>query len=356
MSFGEVGIMMQQEPSRRAEEERELGMGHVNNRLSFIAPRFPPATERPPSMGPEQHVLNEIATHFASFESACRSGDLHTVHAVVSPQTRSSAFLHHGLILSLESGHVDIARYLLSSGAPITPNTPVHILSAPPDQQIALFELLAQSGWGPNIPGDYGTVLLPKVVTHLPVLCWFLAHGADPNLGAHHDSSDFTGQPNPQSCAALEAASARGSADAVRLLLNAGASIHYGTPLHFAAGACSPGIMPRSVISKEFDASRIPIMELLVERGADVNQMGESRVVVHHPIMYAVMAGAAERVKWLLEHGADPEARGAWGSAAEYVEMVGSEEMKSVLRQSILERSKVHGGLFGNLAMRFKVG
>lgn len=355
MSVSEVGIMMQQEPSRRADEERELGMGHVNNRLSFIAPRFPP-TEIPQSMEAEQHnFLNDIAAHFASFESACRSGDLHAVHAVISPQKRSSAFLHHGLILSLESGHVDIARYLLSSGAPITPNTPVHILSAPPDQQIALFELLAQSGWGPNIPGDYGTVLLPKVVTHLPVLCWFLAHGADPNLGAHHDSSDVTGQANPQSCAALEAASARGSVDAVRLLLNAGASIHYGTPLHFAAGACSPGIMPRSVISKEFDTSRIPIMELLVERGADVNQMGESRVVVHHPIMYAVMAGAVERVRWLLEQGADPEARGAWGSAAEYVEMVGSDEMKSVLRQSMLERSKANEGSFGNLAMRFKV-
>ncbi|KAJ5627764.1 hypothetical protein N7490_009992 [Penicillium lividum] len=349
MSFSEVGMMMQQEPSRRADEERELGMGHVNNRLSFIAPRFPQAP-----MESEHNFLNEIASHFASFESACRAGDLHAVHAAVSPQTRSSAFLHHGLIIALEAGHVDIARYLLSTGAPITPNTPVHILSAPPDQQIALFELLAQSGWGPNMPGDYGTVLLPKVVTHLPVLCWFLAHGANPNLGAHHDSSDIAGHPNPQSCAALEAAAARGSVDAVRLLLNAGASIHYGTPLHFAAGACSPGIVPRSVISKEFDASRIPIMELLVERGADVNQMGQSRVVVHHPIMYAVMAGAVERVKWLLERGADPEARGAWGSAAEYVDMVGSEEMKSVLRQSVIERSR-DGGLFGNLAMRFKI-
>ncbi|KAJ5917362.1 hypothetical protein N7466_010916 [Penicillium verhagenii] len=357
MSFSEVGIMMHQEPSRRADEERELGMGHVNNRLSFIAPSFPPAaTILPLAAEPEleqRNFLNEIATVFASFESACRSGDIHTVHALVSQQSRSRAFLHHGLILSLESGHVEIARYLLSTGAPITPNTPAHILSAPPDCQIDLFELLAQSGWGPNFPGDYGTLLLPKVVTHLPVLCWFLAHGANPNLGAHHDS-DIAGPPHPQSCAALEAAAARGSVDAVRLLLNAGASIHYGTPLHFAAGACSPGIMPRSVITKEFDASRIPIMELLVERGADVNQMGQSRVVVHHPIMYAVMAGAVGRVRWLLEHGADPEARGAWGSAAEYVEMVGSEEMKQVLRHSAHERSGANGGGFGNLAIRFK--
>ncbi|KAJ5725482.1 uncharacterized protein N7483_006839 [Penicillium malachiteum] len=296
---------------------------------------------------------NEQITHFASYEAACREGNLHTVHAVISSQPQSAAFLHHGLILALETGNVDVARYLLSSGAPVTPNTPVHILSAPPNTQIPLFELLAQSGWGPNIPGDYGAVLLPKVVTNLPVLCWFLAHGANPNLGAQHDSTDIAAQPNPQSCAALEAAAARGSVEAVRLLLDAGASIHYGTPLHFAAGACSPGIVPRSVVSREFDTSRIPVMALLVERGADVNQMGQSRVVVHHPIMYAVMAGAVERVKWLLEQGADPEARGAWGSAAEYVEMVGSEDLKSVLRQGINLRA--NGGLHESLTIRPRV-
>lgn len=362
MAFGEVGTMVQPDTSRRAAQERELGMGHVNNRLSFIAPNAPPAigfsstgsNESNTNNNPNNFSYNDAASHFASYESGCREGNLHAVHAVVSPQPRSPAFLHHGLILALESGQVETARYLLSSGAPVTPNTPVHVLTAPPNLQIPLFELLAQSGWGPNVPGEYGAVLLPKVVTNLPVLCWFLAHGANPNLGAQHDTVDIAAQPNPQSCAALEAAAARGSVDAVRLLLDAGASIHYGTPLHFAAGACSPGIMPRSVISKEFDASRIPIMALLVERGADVNQMGESRVVVHHPIMYAVMAGAVERVKWLLEQGADPEARGAWGSAAEYVEMVGSEELKSVLRMGIQAKMGADG-FQGNLAIRPRV-
>lgn len=343
--------MVQPDTTRRAAQERELGMGHVNNRLSFIAPNFQPSIA---FQSMENNALPGSPTYFDSYTSACREGNLQTVHGLVSSQTVSAPFLHHGLILALESGHVDIARYLLSAGAPITPNTPVHILSAPPFSQIPLFELLAQSGWGPNIPGEYGAVLLPKVVTNLPVLCWFLAHGANPNLGAQHDTTDISAHPNTQSCAALEAAAARGSVEAVRLLLDAGASIHYGTPLHFAAGACSPGIMPRSVISREFDASRIPIMALLVERGANVNQMGESRVVVHHPIMYAVMAGAVERVKWLLEHGADPMARGAWGSAAEYVEVVGSEEMKSVLRHGIQMRG-VNGGVHENLVIRPRV-
>ncbi|KAJ5291211.1 hypothetical protein N7478_000462 [Penicillium angulare] len=350
MSFGEVGTMVQPDTPRRAARERELGMGHVNNRLSFIAPNFQPSIA---FSSMESNSVPETPTLFDSYTSACREGNIHTVHAIVSSQSPTVPFLHHGLILALESGHVEVARYLLSAGAPITQNTPVHILSAQPSLQIPLFELLAQSGWGPNIPGEYGAVLLPKVVTNLPVLCWFLAHGANPNLGAQHDTTDISAHPNTQSCAALEAASARGSVDAVRLLLDAGASIHYGTPLHFAAGACSPGIMPRSVISSEFDASRIPIMALLVERGADVNQMGMSRVVVHHPIMYAVMAGAAERVKWLLEHGADPQARGAWGSAAEYVEMVGSEDLKSVLRHGI-EMKGVNGGAHDNLNLAIR--
>ena len=60
--------------------------------------------------------------------------------------------------------------------------------------------------------------------------------------------------------------------------------------------------------SKEFDESRIPVMALLVEGGADVNQAKISRhMVARYVIVHAVMAGAVERVRWLLEQGLDPE-------------------------------------------------
>jgi hypothetical protein len=112
------------------------------------------------------------------------------------------------------------------------------------------------------------------------------------------------------------------------MLLDGGAEIKNGTPLHYAAGACPAGSSTREVGSREFDVGRIPIMVLLVQHGADVNQRGDSVLVKHHPIMYAVMAKAVERARWLLAHGADPEARGDWGCAAEYAAM-GSEEMRS---------------------------
>ncbi|KAJ5161689.1 hypothetical protein N7492_007081 [Penicillium capsulatum] len=304
----------------------------------------------------------ETPEYVVSFENACQRGPISTIQSIVSAEARSPAFLHHGLNVALSAGNTDAVRYLLAAGAPIVRRTPACILAAPPDQQIPLFEIFTQHGWSPNTPGDYGAVLLPKTVTSLPLLRWFLVHGANPNLGPQQSSNDPASGPNFHSCAALEAAAAHGSVEAVRMILDAGAEISYGTPLHYAAGAVPPGTkssggphptsgaapqnMMRDAENKEFDMSRIPVMGLLVERGADVNQLGESRLVAHHPIMYAALAGAVERVRWLLEQGADPEARGAWGSAAEYVATMGSDEMKRVMEAGIRARHGLSGEAF----------
>ncbi|KAI9653655.1 MAG: hypothetical protein M1821_007002 [Bathelium mastoideum] len=279
----------------------------------------------------------------SAFESACRDGPQSAVASMLN-STSTPYFLHHGLESALSAGNAPVVAYLLSVGAPIARATPSNILiSAPRDKQIPLFELLSEHGWTPNTPGLYGEVLLPQVVKNPLLLKWFLDHGANPNLGAQRDSRDRLGPSDTKSCAALEAAAAHADLSTVRLLLDAGAEISNGYPLHSAAGACPPNTNPhqaRVQPSKEFDKARIPVMEELVKRGADVNQKLESRYMEPRwAVELAVMAGAVERVGWLLERGADPERKGKGVSAREYAEKLGSEEMKKVMEEGTRART-----------------
>ena len=84
-------------------------------------------------------------------------------------------------------------------------------------------------------------------------------------------------------------------------------------------------------------------MALLVDRGADVNHIEKSRhMVARYAVVHAVMAGAVESVRWLLERGADPEARGAWGSTVEYARTMGNEEMRRVVEEGVTARRWVN--------------
>ena len=286
--------------------------------------------------------------HVISFESACQAGPVSTLQANKSPEVRTPVLLNHGLVLALTAGNVETAKYLLVSGAPISRETARHVLSAPAQAQIPLFELLAQNGWTPNTPGFYGHVLLPdvRVVTNLPLLSWFLNHGANPNLGTQRNNEDRFGGPDKDSCAALEAAAARGTPAAVNMLLSAGAKSSNGAPLYCAAGVCEPGENPNAKLvtpQKEFDVGRIPVMAMLVEHGVDVNQPLNSRYQEpQYAIASAVKAGAVERVRWLLQHGADPHAgRGGSGSAVDLLRGA-SDEMKRVVEEEI-SRSQASG-------------
>ncbi|OBS28288.1 hypothetical protein FPOA_02229 [Fusarium poae] len=293
-----------------------------------------------PVQEPEDNNIlyhRNLSPEATSFFFACKTADMSTVESIVTSQARTPVFLNHGLIIALESGNVDIARYLLQSGAPISRETPKVVLKAPADQQMALFETLTEHGWTVNTPGFYGEVLLPTLIhrNNETLIDWFLAQGADPTLGIQEDYHERLGGPDTSSCLALQLAAAHGSADLVQKLLNAGAKITKGAPLYYAAGALPQGANPhvgRVTPTKEFDISRIPVMKLLVENGAGVNDKLETRhMVALYPIVNAVCAGAVERVKWLLDQGADPDLKGPYGSAKDYADKLSSDEMKQAL-------------------------
>lgn len=289
-------------------------------------------------------ALNADDRHcLAAFEDACVRGLLPKVQSILaSAETpRPPTFLHHGLVQALRGGHVQLVQHLLSNGAPIGRQTPFRILNAPSENKLALFALLAEYGWAPGTPGYYGDMLLPYVVSDHILLRWFLSQSVNPNYGRQSYNRDSFGGPDTESGAALEAAAVLNDVDALSILLDSGADVHFGAPLHRAAGVCPPGINPyyeRPHPDQEFDRSTISTMALLVQRGADVNKREESRnVVPGYPIVHAVMAGAKERVKWLLEHGANPQLRGGWGSAVTIACTVGG-EMAEIVEDGVKAR------------------
>lgn len=314
--------------SSQSSQPRSMAMGYTYDDIPIL----------------EAQDLDHIQQNLSSgstFDSACKDGPVSLIEEIVIAQPRTPAFLHRGLLIALQAGNIETARYLFEHGAPIARQTPDVILKAPATQQIALFELFTAHGWTTNTPGLYGAVLLPRVVNNIPLLSWFLAHGANPNLGPQKDFHDRHGSSDTESCAALESAATRGSVEAVRMLLHAGARIQNGTPLHFAAGVCPPGTNPhagRVKPSKAFDEDRIPVMRLLVENGADVNYKVEIRHMnPQYAIVHAVMAGAMERVKWLVKHGADPSLKGNFGSAQSYASLWG-EEMEKAIEEGLAKR------------------
>ena len=274
---------------------------------------------------------------FEAYESACRNGPLSIIRATLNAQKRTPRFLHLGFVLALRAGNVENARFLLSAGAPTARRTAYEILSAPLDKQVPLFQALADRGWTPETETK-GTVMLPDVVKNLPVLKWLLDHGANPDIGEKRIGGLLSRRKYETNyCAALEWAASLGNVEAARILLDAGSKIESGVPLHCAAGVRQSSETHEAieVMAAEFDRSMIPVMALLVERGADVNRMHESPYPIPcYALGRALNVGAVERVRWLFEHGANPKARWRGGTAISGRKWA-SEEMKRVVDEGI---------------------
>ncbi|KAJ5732819.1 hypothetical protein N7493_004300 [Penicillium malachiteum] len=176
--------------------------------------------------------------YIISLEKACQEGSVPDIQAVINSNHISTIKLYKALLITLNAGHFDASAYLLENGARIVGSTARNILFAPVTSQIPLFKLLIQHGWDINKAEKVEDLLLPHVsiVTNLQLLEWFLAHGANPNVGWRTAEPTRKAGLDDNYCAALECAARTGSIEAVRMLIDAGACVSNGTPLHSRLG------------------------------------------------------------------------------------------------------------------------
>lgn len=159
------------------------------------------------------------------------------------------------------------------------------------------------------------------------MLRWFLAQGADPNLGpgdktdTEDDPIKGDNLPVPNSGGPLEVAAQCCSMKIVDILLDHGAKIKNSLVLHRAA-------LRRT-------SESIPMMKHLFRRGADVNKQGAFAVVLQHggtPLHVVACVGGVEVAQRLLDHGADPTITDACGiSPALWAEIDENEDVRQWL-------------------------
>jgi serine/threonine-protein phosphatase 6 regulatory ankyrin repeat subunit B len=104
---------------------------------------------------------------------------------------------------------------------------------------------------------------------------------------------------------ALHYAVRGGKLPLIRLLLERGAQVN---------ALDESGSTPLVHLSKtRSKADPVPVMELLIASGADIDARDENQTTL---LMYFARHGKTEPMRWLLAHGADREARNRSGKTA----------------------------------------
>ncbi|OJJ77415.1 hypothetical protein ASPBRDRAFT_202394 [Aspergillus brasiliensis CBS 101740] len=240
------------------------------------------------------------------FLESCRRGDLARDKEYQEGATAlDPELLTMGLREAARGDHIETMRYLLHAGANAQSPTVVDEVHSPEALQALLDHGLT-----------FQTQLYPLNIVPLVyivnkndpwLLRWCLEQGADPTFGCPNaqsfdDLEKLDQSPTKGSGAVLAMASRRSSPEIIDLLLDYGANIHNNDVLHYAA--CRRG------------ERAIPIMEHLLQCGADVNEFGYP-AFLHFggtPLHAASYQGNLPAVRWLLEHGANPGLEDSQGS------------------------------------------
>ncbi|KAL8739683.1 MAG: hypothetical protein Q9190_007539 [Brigantiaea leucoxantha] len=230
---------------------------------------------------------------YAIVKTAVEAGDLDEVKSQLSQWRTNSATdgpsqEHINYLVPRAAqgqGQPEVLEYLLSIGANIGTHS-VSLATSP-----VIFRIFVAHGW------EIDSSLLLSHVRHPELIAFFLSQGANPNAVG---SRGFC---------ALDIAALHGPLETVRLLLDHGATIR---PESGAMHAAAQGDAP----------NRIPIMAYLLERGADINGIAVDYPAPSEamrsgrkgtPLHTAAKWGNDEAKAWLLEHGADAEAKNDLG-------------------------------------------
>lgn len=276
----------------------------------------------------------KVQSHITNIVSCIHSNEVDKISEIIeewrsdsSIPNPTSSDLDLALVTATKSDNIPAVVALLDAGTEISPMAASNVRSG------EMFYCILSHGWDVNSIGQSDMPVLRHHVSDYPILQYLLENCANPNF-----TSPNTG------LTLLDIAAANAPLKNIELMFNCGADVHRSSALQSAAGAFPDPIPtdeepePEEVPAEERpetnddEMDRIPVMKLLLERGADINAIermhagpevvakvtalgprGRSGTVLGTALHCAVRLGAVERVKWLMKKGANPEVQDTVG-------------------------------------------
>lgn len=212
--------------------------------------------------------------------------------------------LNEALLAAVSDGDVPAAEQLLTQGADPNYHYGGGVLVAAVEQgNVDMVRLLLRHGADPNTGRGWDTALHAAVSRMSPqwMIRLLLEHGADPNIEGYENVTPL-----------LPAAGCRGSYDAVKALVAAGADVHH---------RCDDGdnALMWAAYQRHWTHPENPL-EALLDAGADPNANNEiGGSVPTTALNWAAREGYWINVNILLARGADPNLVDCEGNTALHI-------------------------------------
>src|SRR6185295_11834530 len=215
---------------------------------------------------------------------------------------------------------IDAVKLLLERGAPVERHSGQLLTPAVVMNRVDLVKLLIEHGADVERAALLGRLddaerpVADLLIAHgKKVPAWMMPRACRPDVSTNElhrvsvllDYGASVDDRGRYGLTALHYAVRGGKLPLIKLLVDRGAQAN-------ALG--EDGLTPLLHLSKtRSKADPIPVMELLVASGADVNARDETQGTL---LMHFARRGNAGAVRWLLAHGADPSARNKRGQTA----------------------------------------